>query len=210
MIVKVCGMCDSQNIHDVARASADLIGMIFYDKSPRFVNAVPDIPKEVKRIGVFVNDTVESITAKAHDYGLDMIQLHGNETPEFIRSLRAALPGSGIIKAISISTADDLALCSQYEDCADMLLFDTKCISAGGSGRQFSWSILNGYHGTLPFLLSGGIGPGDAPRIADFHHPMMVGVDINSRFETEPGIKDSEKIRKFIKKLRNSVINNNQ
>lgn len=196
-------MREPQNISDVAASGADCIGMIFYPKSPRCISQVPHITAKVKRIGVFVNDTVESITAKAHDYGLDMLQLHGSETPGFIRTLRAALPGIGIIKAISIAAADDLAQCRQYEDCADMLLFDTKCKCVGGSGRQFPWSILSNYHGCLPFLLSGGIGPDDARQVSEFHHPMMAGIDINSRFETAPGIKDAEKIRKFIRKVKN-------
>lgn len=209
MIIKVCGMREPQNISGVIAAGADCIGMIFYPKSPRCISQVPNIAESIKRIGVFVNDTAENIIDKVHDYSLDMIQLHGSETPDFIRSLRTALPGIGIIKAISIATADDLRQCQQYEDCADMLLFDTKCQSVGGSGEHFDWSILNGYHGTLPFLLSGGIGPGDALQVAEFHHPMMAGIDINSRFETASGVKDAERIKEFIKELRCPLIINN-
>lgn len=111
-------------------------------------------------------------------------------------------PNLKIIKTISISSAADFEMCAQYEGVADMLLFDTKCDTRGGSGRQFDWSLLNHYHGTTPFLLSGGIGPDDAEAILQIDHPMFAGVDLNSRFETAPGVKDVEMLRGFIEKIK--------
>ncbi|MFS6555267.1 phosphoribosylanthranilate isomerase, partial [Parabacteroides distasonis] len=96
----------------------------------------------------------------------------------------------------------DIAQYLQYEDCADLLLFDTKCAGMGGSGRHFDWSVLSRYRGTTPFLLSGGIGPGDAGRIAAFRHPMLAGIDLNSRFETAPAVKDAALLREFIEDLK--------
>lgn len=202
MIVKVCGMRESQNISDVTAAGANCIGMIFYPKSPRYVSAVPEIAEDIRRVGVFVNADTAEILDKIARYRLDMVQLHGSESPDTLRALRSAAPGVKLIKAISVGDAEDIAKCRQYEDCADLLLFDTQCAGMGGSGRHFDWSILGRYRGTTPFLLSGGIGPGDAGRIAAFRHPMMAGIDLNSRFETAPAVKDAALLRKFINEVR--------
>lgn len=216
MIIKVCGMREADNIREVAQLGADWIGMIFYPKSPRYVSTVPsgvgyrpndvkgdlitDLP--AKRVGVFVDSMAQDIITHAVLYHLDLIQLHGHETPTLIRNLRATLdpdirPGIKFIKAISVSCADDLAQCSQYEGTVDYFLFDTKCTTMGGSGKQFDWSVLETYEGHTPFLLSGGIGPEDTERVRAFHHPQCIGIDLNSRFETEPGIKDIEKLKTF-------------
>lgn len=203
MIIKVCGMRESQNISDVIAAGANCIGMIFYPKSPRMVSAVPEIADNIKRVGVFVNVAPAEIINKIVSYRLDMVQLHGSEAPETVRALRSAALGVKLIKAISVGDAEDIAKYRQYEDCADLLLFDTKCAGMGGSGRHFDWSVLSRYCGTTPFLLSGGIGPGDAGRIAAFSHPMLAGIDLNSRFETAPAVKDAALLRKFINEVRN-------
>lgn len=207
MIIKVCGMRESRNISDVIAAGANCIGMIFYPKSPRYVTAVPKIVEDIKRVGVFVNADTAEILDKIDRYCLDMVQLHGSETPETVRALRSTISSSvqrniKIIKAISVSCEQDIQLSKNYEDCADMLLFDTKCKSVGGSGRHFDWSVLSRYRGTTPFLLSGGIGPGDAGRIAAFSHPMLAGIDLNSRFETAPAVKDAALLRKFINEVK--------
>lgn len=207
MIVKVCGMRDSQNIRETAEAGADWIGMIFWPKSPRYISSVPAVTGEVKRVGVFVNDSVQNIITATVNYKLDILQLHGTETPTMIRNLRATLVPDiagnlKIIKAISVNSPDDIEACRDYEDCADAFLFDTKCKTVGGSGRQFDWSVLDAYNGRLPFLLSGGIGPDDARRVLEFSHPLMMGIDINSRFETAPGMKDAEAIRHFIEQIK--------
>lgn len=193
-------MRESQNISNVIAAGANCIGMIFYPKSPRYVTAVPEIADDIRRVGVFVNATTAEILDKIARYRLDMVQLHGSESPDTLRALRSAAPGVKLIKAISVGDAEDIAQYRQYEDCADLLLFDTKCAGMGGSGRHFDWSVLSHYRGTTPFLLSGGIGPGDAGRIAAFSHPMLAGIDLNSRFETAPAVKDAALLRKFIKR----------
>ena len=148
----------------------------------------------------------QNIVTRVFNYKLDIIQLHGHESPTLIRNLRLTLdpdirPGIKIIKAISVETIDDIATYKDYSDCVDYFLFDTKCKTVGGSGEQFDWSILDAYDGELPFLLSGGIGPDDAERVRAFHHPKCIGIDLNSRFETEPGIKDVDALRRFLSQL---------
>lgn len=223
MIIKVCGMRNPENIREVAGLKPDWMGLIFYEKSPRNVELrptsagiVPDnaseaasaIPKGIKRVGVFVDEMPQTIIAKAVLYNLDILQLHGEETPTLIRNLRATMvpdlrPNLLIMKVISVREPKDLAKCSIYEDCADLLLFDTKCKAKGGSGQQFDWDFLRFYHGNLPFILSGGIGPDDSERIKAIKHDKMLGIDLNSRFETSPAMKDTESLRQFIYSVRN-------
>lgn len=220
MIIKVCGMRESGNIREVAEAGADCIGLIFHPSSPRYVSQVPSasgivpdrpgpttVPQGVMRAGVFVDASVQDIITRAVNFGLDIIQLHGNESPVMMRNLRRTLdgcvrPGIRLMKAIPVARAGDTDKWADYADCADLLLFDTRCDTAGGSGRQFDWALLDSYRGSLPFMLSGGIGPGDAERIAAINHPQLAGVDLNSRFETAPAVKDAELIGRFICRLR--------
>ena len=201
-IIKVCGMTDASNIRQVAETGVDWIGMIFWQPSSRCCHdpgVAQTIPEGIQRVGVFVDEEVETIVRRTEECGLNRVQLHGRETVTSIRQLRQRLPqGVEIIKAISILTLDDLALAKAYEPLADYLLFDTKCETVGGSGRQFDWSILNHYQGQRPFLLSGGIGPDDARRLAAFSHPQLAGYDLNSRFETAPGIKNVEALQRFL------------
>ena len=232
MIVKVCGMRDGENIRQVTELGVDWIGMIFWEKSPRNVTMVPThagiIPDKgslpaspsektgkaaPKYVGVFVDEMPQNIITRAVNFKLDIIQLHGNESPTLIRNLRATLdpdirPGIKFIKAISVSSRDDIAAYKDYEDCVDYFLFDTRCKTIGGSGEQFDWTILEAYDGDVPFLLSGGIGPDDAERIKTFFSAgsgsiaaKCIGIDLNSRFETEPGIKDIQKLKTFITAL---------
>ena len=202
-IIKVCGMTDASNIRQVAETGVDWIGMIFWQPSSRCCHdpgVAQTIPEGIQRVGVFVDEEVETIVRRTEECGLNRVQLHGRETATSIRQLRQRLPqGVEIIKAISILTLDDMALAKAYEPLVDYLLFDTKCKTVGGSGRQFDWSILNHYQGQRPFLLSGGIGPDDARRLAAFSHPQLAGYDLNSRFETAPGIKNVEALRQFLK-----------
>ena len=221
-IIKVCGMRDGENIRQVAELGIDWIGMIFWDKSPRNVTMIPThagiIPDrssihnsqctmhDFKRVGVFVDEMPQNIITRVVNFQLDLIQLHGHETPTLIRNLRRTLdpdirPGIKFIKAISVENRDDIAAYKDYSDCVDYFLFDTKCPTVGGSGNQFDWSVLDDYDGDVPFLLSGGIGPDDAERIKAFHHPKCIGIDLNSRFETEPGMKDVETLARFLKEL---------
>ena len=199
-LVKVCGMRNAENIRDVEALGIDMMGFIFYPKSSRYVSARPAyLPQKCKRVGVFVNATIDDIRQHIADYSLDIVQLHGHESTDSIRSLRS-LCGDviSIIKAFNIATKEDLDATTPYEGLVDYFLFDTKGPSVGGNGEKFDWSILEAYNGDTPFLLSGGIGPDDAERILNYHHPKCIGIDLNSRFEIEPGIKDITKLKTFL------------
>ena len=239
MIVKVCGMRDADNIREVSQLGIDMIGFIFYPKSPRYVQMIssragiiPDYSEErIKqtskfakstaedenegkdaaklpaRVGVFVDDMPQNIVTRVYNYNLDYLQLHGHEPRETCENLRATIDpdikkGIKIIKAVSVSTADDIQKYKEYVGAVDLFLFDTKCKTVGGSGEQFDWSVLEQYDGDVPFLLSGGIGPEDAERVKAFHHPKCVGIDLNSKFEIEPALKDVEKLREFLLKVK--------
>ncbi len=208
MIVKVCGMRDPDNIREVESLGIDWMGFIFYPKSARDVGAVPPsyLPVRCKRVGVMVNPTLDEIVQRQKDYGLDLVQLHGDESPRLCADTRRLLPGIPLVKMIQVTDADGLrAAVSRYEGVADYFLFETKTAGYGGSGRQFDWSVLQAYDGTVPFLLSGGIGPDDSSRVTSFSHPMFVGVDLNSRFETAPGMKDTELLGQFLSSVRSHV-----
>ncbi len=285
-LIKVCGMRDTQNIREVAALGVNLIGLIFYPKSPRYVESIssdagiipdyssltPDplpegegrnmLDKQLKEeetkgetrnkqpvsaqlkstqskapfnkvttplslgegqgdeaveghggeaaipkfVGVFVDDMPQNIVTAVYNYHLSYVQLHGDESPVMIDNLRRTLvpdiaPQIKIIKAISVSSAEDLKRCEQYEGHVDLFLFDTKCKGYGGSGQKYDWSVLEAYTGQTPFLLSGGIGPDDADRLRDFHHPQCVGIDLNSKFETTPGMKDINLLQNFLHQL---------
>ena len=197
-IIKVCGMRDAQNIREVESIGIDLMGFIFWPRSSRYVCERPAYLPKCKRVGVYVNEDVEQVKRTASDYALTLIQLHGNESPEYVRQLRKW----EVIKAFNIASTDDLEQTKAYEGLADYFLFDTKGKSVGGNGEKFDWNVLEDYHGDTPFLLSGGIGPEDAEFLKHWHHPKCIGFDINSRFEQEPGIKDINKIKTFINTIR--------
>ena len=198
MITKVCGMRDAQNIRDVEALGIDWIGMIFWPKSKRYVAEVPSyLPEHLKKVGVFVDSTLDDILQHISDYQLDIIQLHGQESPDFAKALKPHT----IIKAFNIEKADDLLQTEKYKGIADYFLFDTKGKMAGGNGQKFDWSVLTAYQGKTPFLLSGGIGPDDVEAVRAFHHPKCIGIDLNSRFEQAPALKDITELRKFIKQL---------
>lgn len=200
ILVKVCGMREAENIREVEQTGADMIGFIFYPKSPRYVREVPEyLPLRAKRVGVFVNENIETIRAVIVRFGLHCIQLHGEESPEHCRLLRQ--PGIQLIKAFSVSGAEDLQLVDLYEGLCDYYLFDTKCDGHGGAGRTFDWNVLNEYKGHTPFLLSGGIDSNSIRTLKAFTHPRFAGIDINSRFEISPGRKDPERIACFLKEL---------
>lgn len=192
-------MRDAQNIRDVEALGIDWIGMIFWPKSKRYVAEVPSyLPEHLKKVGVFVDSTLDDILQHISDYQLDIIQLHGQESPDFAKALKPHT----IIKAFNIEKADDLLQTEKYKGIADYFLFDTKGKMVGGNGQKFDWSVLTAYQGKTPFLLSGGIGPEDAESVRSFHHPRCIGIDLNSRFESEPGFKDINQLKTFINKLR--------
>lgn len=201
MIVKVCGMRSPQNIREIEQSGADLMGFIFFARSPRYVDSLPSyMPESCQRVGVFVNETTQVILDRAAEFKLDYIQLHGKESPEQCREI------SGhrlkVIKVFSVASSADLAAVDLYEGLCDYFLFDTACAEHGGSGRSFNWGILKEYAASTPFLLSGGIGSHSVESIKNFSHPRLAGLDINSGFEVEPALKDAAKVSEFIKQIK--------
>ena len=224
-------MRNTGNIRQVAELDIDMMGFIFWQKSSRYVRMIsskvgtmPDYSSEryhqlsdgkaivnagnnPKRVGVFVDDMPQNIVTRIYNYNLDYVQLHGNESVVMIDNLVKTVDPDihkniKIIKALNITTPEDIDKYKEYEGHVDMFLFDTKCDTVGGSGKHFDWSLLERYDGNTPFLLSGGIGPDDVERVKNFHHPKCVGIDINSRFETEPAMKDVDLLRTFISQLK--------
>ena len=201
MIVKVCGMSDAVNIRLAEQLNIDWMGFIFYPPSPRYVERRPDyLPQRQRRVGVFVNADEDFILSRISLFGLQLLQLHGHETPRQCRSLREAT-GLSVIKAFSVKSAADVAETRHYEGAADYFLFDTPTPGVGGSGQSFDHSLLDHYTGTTPFLLSGGLGPNSADNILALRHPRMAGIDLNSRFETAPGIKSIHRLQQFLQSL---------
>ena len=200
MIVKVCGMREAENIRAVEALGVDWMGFIFWEHSSRNVCQRPAyLPTRAKRVGVFVDAPLDAVCQYVEAFGLDVVQLHGSESPTYLRDLRNALAGDVlIVKAFSIATRDDLLPTSLYEGLADFFLFDTKAQLVGGNGRKFDWTVLAHYDGSTPFLLSGGIGPDDASRLSAFSHPRLAGIDLNSRFEAAPALKNVELVKQFL------------
>lgn len=215
MFVKVCGMRDAANIRAVEALPVDAMGFIFAPRSPRFVGEKPDyLPSRCVRVGVFVDADLDCIAERTSSFGLGAVQLHGRETPAFCHELRRVLPnGVRLLKALPIREAEDFRLTADYEDAVDVFLLETKASQpqasavgpldrlAGGTGRQFDWTLLQHYAFSLPFLLSGGITPGDAARIKALRHPRLLGVDLNSRFETAPAVKNVSLLKQFLSEI---------
>lgn len=209
MKIKVCGMKNPNNIEELSSLPINYMGFIFYPKSPRYIAGLkPEIlnilSDSTKRVGVFVNEKVVSLFKTIEKYGLDAVQLHGNETPEYCEDLIETFPEITIIKALSISDIKDIEKTDEYEEVCDYFLFDTKTSQYGGSGQKFNWEILNSYKGNKPFFLSGGISIEDIEEIKNIQHPNLYGLDLNSKFESEPGLKDFHLLKKFIKKIKNN------
>ena len=203
MLIKVCGMRDAENIRQTEALGVDYMGFIFWPHSRRYVAERPVyLPSKAKRVGVFVNSVMDDIIRHIDNYGLDVVQLHGHESPEYIQSLKILRENISIIKAFNIATPDDLVQTVAYEGLADYFLFDTKGKAVGGNGEKFDWSVLTAYDGSTPFLLSGGIGPDDANSILSFHHDRCLGIDLNSRFEISPGLKDINNLKFFLSVVR--------
>ena len=182
-----------------------MVGLNFYAPSVRFI--LPDTDErifdafndDVKRVGVFVNEDFDHILTLSSKYKLDYIQLHGDEDESFCKKISVHLP---VIKVFRVDDSFDFSETEEFHS-AEMFLFDTKTKKYGGSGKQFDWSILDNYKGQKPFLLSGGIGPGDEESILGINHIKFAGIDINSKFESSPGVKDETLILPFLKQLEN-------
>jgi len=202
-------MRDGDNIRALEKTAIDWMGFIFYPPSPRYVSDEANRTEAIQsctkvKVGVFVNEEQEEIVRKIAKYRLDYVQLHGDESPENCRQLQEA--GCAIIKAFPISSESDFRSTSVYESYVDYFLFDTKDIGYGGTGRRFDWSVLKDYQGNIPFLLSGGIGAEHLTELSAFRHPLFVGIDLNSRFECAPSLKDVGKIEQFVNQLRHLKI----
>ena len=199
MIVKVCGITSDTNYQAITKMDVQMVGINFYDLSKRFINGVNLGRKNhEKRVGVFVNSSIEEILRWKHEYKLDYAQLHGDEDAQFCQRVSGILP---VIKVFRVDNQFSWSEVNGFE-CAEYYLFDTKTKRYGGSGKQFNWAMLHDYPGSTPFLLSGGIGPDDVEAIQSVGHPLMEGIDINSKFEDSPGKKNIELIQKFIKELK--------
>ncbi len=206
MIVKVCGNRFPENMKMIYNAHPDMMGFIFYNNSKRSVYGFlePDdikrAPKEIIRVGVFVNEKEEIITGVYEKYGLDIIQLHGSESPGMCRRLKEKnIP---IIKAFNIDFSFDFESTSRYSPYCHFFLFDAKGLSPGGNGTKYNWKLLDRYTGETPFFLSGGLSYNDIPEIRKLKHNFLFGVDINSCFESAPGVKDFQMVKDFINEIR--------
>ena len=204
--IKICGMREPGNIIEVAALKPDFMGFIFYQESPRFAGKILDpailhkMSSGIHKTGVFVNSDFESISRIATEYYLDTVQLHGNETPDLCFSLKER--GIQVIKTFSISANETFKRCSDFIRCTDYFLFDTAVSGFGGSGQKFNWKELHNYDLAHPFFLSGGIAPEDYNAINEIDNPSFYGIDLNSRFEIKPGLKDRAMLEKFISDLR--------
>jgi len=207
MKIKVCGMRQQGNIEELVALKPNFIGFIFYEKSPRFVGEelneeyIKTIPKSIKKVGVFVNANPGYILDMVKKYDLQYAQLHGNEMPDICRSLRQK--GVNIIKAFSIDENFNFAMLNNYKSFCDLFLFDTKGDKPGGNGVPFDWKLLKKYDNEKPFFLSGGIDLDNIETIIELSKTLPVyGIDVNSLFETEPGVKDIAKLEKLFNLVR--------
>ncbi len=192
------------NRSDTEKLPVDYLGFIFYPESKRFVGRTisPELfNSEKAKVAVFVNEKIDEIIRITREYDFKYVQLHGNETPEICEALKTK--GLKIIKAFSLNDNFDFSKLTNYESCTDFFLFDTKTEIPGGSGKKFNWKILEKYTMNTPFFLSGGIGPGDAGAIKEINHPKLYGIDLNSRLEDEPGLKNIKKLEEFINEIKN-------
>lgn len=206
--LKICGMKEPANILDVAGLLPDYIGFIFYKGSRRYVEGltpvfVRDLPTVIKRVGVFVNEDIVKVAELASLFGLSAVQLHGDESPLYCAELRTELAEEGVevIKAFGIDAGFDFTVLENYLDMVDYFLFDTQTPMYGGSGNAFDWKLLEGYVLDKPYFLSGGIGPESLDQLHQIADPRLFAIDVNSKFETAPGIKDIAKLKDFKSKL---------
>ena len=205
MNIKVCGITQFKQLQQLEALNIDYAGLIFYKDSPRYMGEkitgkqVKEADFDLKKVGVFVNPGYSELLDAIDEYGLDIVQLHGNETPEMCEDV------SGEVEVIKAFRIEDGAvnidkLVEPYDAVCDFYLFDTAGLkeSFGGTGQQFDWSILKKAKIEKPFFLSGGIGPDDAQKIKAFKHPDFFAIDVNSKFEMAPGLKDMAAILKFL------------
>ena len=198
-------MREPDNIQDILSGGPDYIGFIFYDKSKRYVSEqtlsyLQEAETTAKKVGVFVNENLESLIKLARKYKLDYVQLHGSESTDYVHQVAQA--NISIIKAFNINEDFDWSSLDNYMKDVDYFLFDTASAQHGGSGKKFDWTLLEKYTLDKPFFLSGGISLADAHSCTTLNHPSLETLDINSRFETKPGYKDKEQVLQFLKTVR--------
>ena len=194
--IKICGMKHPANIVEVASLLPDFLGFIFYKKSQRYFDGIiPELPKSIQKVGVFVDEDINIIVEKISKHQLDFVQLHGSESPEFCAALIEK--NIKIIKTFAIDDDFDFAQLHDYEASCSYFLFDTKGKHPGGNGIVFNWDILKKYKSTKPLFLSGGIGENEIKEINKTNLPIFA-IDINSKFENEPGLKNIEKLKKIL------------
>ena len=206
MQIKICGLRDPENIREIAALQPDFMGFIFYPNSPRYVGqldagSLTSLPTSIKKTGVFVNENLENILTAISKYNLDAVQLHGAENKKLCRKIRQEAK-TMVIKVFPIMDASNFRVTGDYEAVADYFLFDTKTDLYGGSGQKFNWNILQEYTGNKSFLLSGGIGADDVKALRAIEHPLLAGVDLNSKFELKPGLKNVALLKQFIDELK--------
>ncbi|WP_449489498.1 phosphoribosylanthranilate isomerase [Winogradskyella litoriviva] len=202
LLLKICGMKYKDHIEAVANLQPDFLGFIFYNKSARnFDSIMPDIPKSIKKVGVFVDEKLETVKETIEKYNLQAVQLHGNETPEYC----AQINNVEVIKVFSIKDEFNFDVLQPYEKACDYYLFDTKGKLPGGNGYTFNWNVLKHYPSTKPYFLSGGIGLNEIESVLSFlrrqESQYCYALDVNSKFEIEPGLKNIEELEKFITHL---------
>lgn len=198
--LKVCGMRDSGNIRQLLKLQPDYMGFIFYEKSKRFVpeldaELLNDFPSETKKVGVFVNASLEEVKGKVDRYGLDLVQLHGDESVEYVGDLFAA--GIRVIKVFSVGDSFDFEQLKPYKGLVDFFLFDTKGKERGGNGVTFDWELLKAYDQSVPFFLSGGIDNENISALESLKGMNIHAIDVNSKYEISPGLKDIEELKKL-------------
>ena len=203
--LKICGMKETENITEISTLQPDYLGFIFWEKSKRnmTLDAIPELPETIKKVGVFVDASIQEIAAKINQYQLDVIQLHGNESVIFCRNVKKL--GVEVIKVFSMDSTFNFSLVKEYVLAVDYFLFDTKGKLPGGNGVTFDWKILENYHCDTPYFLSGGIGTTEIDGLKEFLKSPAAkkcyAIDVNSRFEKKPGIKNKIKLQKFKKLL---------
>ncbi len=215
MKLKICGMKYPDNILEVGALLPDYMGFIFWEKSARYFDGtIPELIHTIKKTGVFVNENVDNILSKTEKYHLQAVQLHGNESVEFCQELKAKIDSKigvsiEIIKVFSVDESFDFEILKPFEKVCDYFLFDTKGKLPGGNGTTFDWKILENYNSEKPLFLSGGIGIEEIPAIKNLKIPIYA-IDVNSKFETEPGLKNKSLLRKFQKNLKPATLNPKQ
>jgi phosphoribosylanthranilate isomerase len=206
MKLKICGMKYPDNILEVGSLLPDYMGFIFWEKSARYFDGqIPTLPQSIKKTGVFVNETINEIVEKTNQYDLQAIQLHGKESELFCIELKNKLATHvEIIKVFSILDDFDYSILDDYETVCDYFLFDTKGKLPGGNGNTFDWKVLEKYPSTKPFFLSGGIGLQEVEAVRQILKTNLpiYAIDINSKFEIEPGLKSITQLNKFVKQIK--------